>query len=167
MSKYLSSWSGMRKYLEQDMIAPCFEGRVRYDCTTYPQMDGCSIIRLFIDKKEIKRFSHETVNSYFIKQGIKAHDTMGVVGYWKDYWKLLTSIPITKRTEYTDYEFCDALERYRNQDIQTSIRSEDPLLVMFALFDRRIGKRTLDNLKEQILTQPTWVQDIYYLRIND
>lgn len=30
MTKALSSWSGMRKFLEQDMLSPCLHGRIRY-----------------------------------------------------------------------------------------------------------------------------------------
>lgn len=35
MGKYEGSWSGMRRYLEHDMLAPCLYGRVRYGCTAY------------------------------------------------------------------------------------------------------------------------------------
>ena len=30
MSKVLGSWSGMRRYLEQEMLAECLHGRIRY-----------------------------------------------------------------------------------------------------------------------------------------
>ena len=35
MGKILGSWSGVRKYLEQDMLAPALRGRLRYGCTAY------------------------------------------------------------------------------------------------------------------------------------
>ena len=68
------------------------------------------------------------------------------------------------RTEYTDNEFCDALEKYRNQDIQESIVSDNPIIRMFALLDRRTGKRTLSRIREGIEDQPLWIKQIYYLR---
>lgn len=73
MGKILASWSGMRKYLEQEMIADCLKGRVRYNCTTYTGMDGCRIFGIFIDKKLVKQFSWETVNTYpeWLKQFYK------------------------------------------------------------------------------------------------
>ena len=40
MSKILGSWSGMRKYLEQEMLAECLHGRVRYNCNSYVGMDA-------------------------------------------------------------------------------------------------------------------------------
>lgn len=61
----------MRKYLEQDMLAEVLKGRVRYGCTAYIGMDGCRIFEVCIDGKQVKRFSWETVNSYFIDSGLK------------------------------------------------------------------------------------------------
>ena len=56
MSKILGSWSGMRKYLEKEMLAECLQGRVRYNCTTFVGMDGCHIFELYIDDNLIKQF---------------------------------------------------------------------------------------------------------------
>ncbi|WP_442861330.1 hypothetical protein [Butyrivibrio sp. XB500-5] len=41
MGKILKSWSGMRKYLENEMLADSLRGRVRYNCTAYVGMDVC------------------------------------------------------------------------------------------------------------------------------
>ena len=49
MPKILGSWGGMRRYLEQEMLAPRLRGRVRYGCTTYVGMDGCRIFTLALD----------------------------------------------------------------------------------------------------------------------
>ena len=67
MGKINGSWSGMRKYLETEMITDSLKGRIRYNCTTYVGMDGFKVFEIFVDGKMIKRFSLETVNSYFIK----------------------------------------------------------------------------------------------------
>ena len=60
MGKALGSWSGMRKYLEQEMLAESLKDRIRYGCTAYVGMDGCRIFELVIDNEQIKRFSWET-----------------------------------------------------------------------------------------------------------
>lgn len=161
MGKILGSWSGMRRYLEDEMLAESLRGRVRYGCTAYTGMDGCRIFEICIDGKQIKRFSWETVNSYFIGQGFTDKTANR---YWADFWALLDEYPPEKRTEYTDDEFCSALEEYRNQDIRTSLRSPDPLVRMFAVLDRRVGKRTLETLRESIPDQPEWLQYFYRLR---
>ena len=69
-----------------------------------------------------------------------------------------------QRSEYTDDEFCEALEIYRNQDIQSSIHSLNPLVRMFAVLDRRIGKRTLEKIKDEVELLPEWVKQFYQLR---
>ena len=94
----------------------------------------------------IKRFSLETVNSYFIKNNYKKESNSE---YWDEFWNLMDSVPIENRTEYTDGEFCEALKNYRNNDIQDSIRSKNPIEVMFAILDRRIGKKTLKDIESK------------------
>ena len=84
--------------------------------------------------------------------------------YWEEFWVLLEKYPIDQRTEYEDKEFCEALEVYRNQDIQESIHSINPIVKMFAVLDRRVGKRTLVKIKDEIETLPKWVKQFYYLR---
>ena len=61
MAKVMGSWSGMRKYLENEMLAHTLRGRIRYSCTTFVGMDGSGIFEVFVDDKSIKKFSMETV----------------------------------------------------------------------------------------------------------
>ena len=122
MGKILASWSGMCKYLEQEMLADCLKGRVRYNCTSYIGMDGCRIFEVYIDGRPVKQFSWETVNTYFINNGLSAvrgcECPVGTAEYWAGFWETLSRLPLGERTEYTDEEFCHALEQYRNQSIQ-------------------------------------------------
>lgn len=159
MKKILGSWSGMRKYLEKEMLAPYLQGRVRYNCTRYIGMENCHIFEIYVDGKMVKQFSWETVNSYFINQGLTQNkNPAGIREYWDEFWSLFDKIPLNSRTEYTDGEFCKALEEYRNQKIQVSIDSENPLVRMFAVLDKRLGKRTLQKVQETITSQPEWLQ---------
>ncbi len=159
------SWSGMRKYLEKEILADSLKGRVRYGCTTYVGMDGCKIFEVCIDDKQAKRFSWETVNNYFIEKGYKSIEKpFGTVEYWNEFWSLLDKYPLCERTEYKDSEFADALGEYRNQDIKCSIQSDNPIVRMFAVLDRRLGKRTLEKLKDTLAEQPEWLKQFYILR---
>lgn len=167
MGKILGSWSGMRKYLEKEMLAQCLHGRVRYNCTSYVGMDGCYIFEIYIDNKLVKQFSWETVNTYFFDNGYKKNlNPFGIGEYWDEFWSLMDTVPMESRSEYTDTELCDALERYRNQTIKDSIESENPLERMFAILDRRIGKRTIAYIKESLDKQPEWLQSFYCLRLD-
>lgn len=169
MSKILGSWSATRKYLEKEMLAESLSGRVRYNCTAYPGMGDCHIFEIYIDDKLLKQFSLETVNTYFIKQGYKTKDTglSGVGEYWEGFQELLDAYPMESRTEYTDDEFSFALNTYRNQNIQESVNSFNPIVRMFAMLDRRVGKRTLEKKKDVVYLQPEWLQKIYNLRMED
>ncbi len=167
MSKILSSWSAMRKYLENEMLAECLRGRIRYHCTTYPNMDGMKIFEVFADGQAVKRFSWETVNSYFIKNGIcEKPQPMTKTEYWDGFHENMKRIPKENRTEYTDEEFCAALEQYRNQDIQKSLYSDDAIVRMFAILDRRVGKRTLSQLANHTLA-PVWLNQFLDLRMKE
>ena len=106
MGKILGSWSGMRKYLETEMLAVCLRGRVRYGCTAYVGRDGCRFFEVCVDGEQYKRFSLETVNTYFINHGYKAKsDPVGTREYWEEFWPLLDKTPQNSRLEYTDDEF--------------------------------------------------------------
>ena len=167
MGKILSSWSGMRKYLEKDMLAPSLQGRIRYGCTSYVGMDGCCVFEICIDGTQVKRFSWETVNTYFINNGYTQNSNPnGKSEYWAEYWSLLEKYPMDKRTEYTDEEFCVALELYRNQDIKISLSSANPLIRMFAILDRRVGKRTLEKMIDTVEDEPEWLIQFYLLRFD-
>jgi len=162
---YEGSWSGMRKYLEKEMLADTLKGRIRYGCTTYVGMDGCKVFEVCVDDKQVKLFSWETVNSYFIENGYKTIEKpYGAIEYWDEFWSLLNQYPINERTEYKDSEFSDALGEYRNQDIKCSIQSDNPIVRMFAILDRRVGKRTLEKLKDTLDEQPECLKQFYALR---
>ncbi len=104
----------------------------------------------------------------FIKQGIKERQDGldGQIGYWADYWTLLDKTPMDARSEYTDEEFCEALALYRNQDIKLSISSQNPIVLMFALLDKRAGKRTLKGMEGEFLALPEWLRELYDIRVS-
>ncbi len=157
----------MRRYLEKEMLAEPLRGRVRYNCTTYVGMDGCRIFEVFFDGELFKQFSWETVNSWFIRMGYSEKPVqMTTVGEYCDgFWDLMDRYPRDARTEDTDGEFAEALERYRQSPIGESLASEDPIVKMFALLDRRVGKRTLERLADSVEAEPEWVRKVYEFRM--
>ena len=167
MAKALGSFGGMRKYLEKEMLSPALRGRIRYGCTHFAGMEECRVFEISVDGKTVKRFSWETVNSYFIEKGYaKKTSPMSIREYWQGFWPLLEKYPMARREEYTDQEFCAALETYRNQSIQASLSSPDPIVRMFAVLDRRVGKRAMQRLTEERESQPDWLRFFYDLRVN-
>lgn len=65
---------------------------------------------------------------------------------------------------YAQYDFFSALEAYFNSPIEDSLKSNDILIKILCLLDRRVGKRTLRKMKESISEENTLVQDFYKLR---
>ncbi len=155
MSKINGSWSGMRKYLEEDMLCDALKGRIRYNCTKHKGMDGTGLFEIYIDGDLIKMFNMFHMSSKLFED--KDFD-------WDDFWTEFDK-PMNERAEFTDSELAAALENYCNSDIAASLASENPIVRMFAILDRRVGKRTLENLKETINEQPEWLQFFYRLRI--
>lgn len=158
------SWSGMRKYLEEDMLADSLKNRVRYSCTKFVGMDGGGLFRIYVDKKPVKDFSLETLAkySYNLYDGKKPID---LSNYWQ-YWEYEEdNTPPNDRVEFEDAEFADALYQYRSNDIFDSLYDENPIVRMFAVLDRRVGKRTLFSLKEEVSEQPEWLAFFYKLRL--
>lgn len=158
MSKILGSWSGMRKYLEQEMLADSLKGRIQYSCTSYPNMDGKKIFEIRIDGNVHKCFSWETVA--FRNKGLEQQEA------WNIFWKEKDTVPVEVKTEFDDEDFCGALKIYRELPIENSISHTNPLVRMFAVTDRRVGKRTLEKLSETAENQPDWLRELYLLRIN-
>ena len=63
-------------------------------------------------------------------------------------------------------EFAEALCIYRKLNINESIISPNPIVRMFAVLDRRVGKRTLEKIKHDIQNQPKWLRYFYRLRLD-
>ena len=166
MAKALGSWSGMRRYLEREMLAESLAGRVRYGCTHYTGMDNDRVFTVAVDGRTVKRFSLETVNDFFLKRGRKSvSHPADNRDYWADFWRLLEETPAAARPEFTDREFAEALAEYRRQDVQTSLAGANPLVRMFAILDRRAGRRTLEREREGLDGQPEWLRPFYRLRL--
>ena len=50
--------------------------------------------------------------------------------------------------------FYNAFAEFDNQDIETSLKSENLIVKIFAVLDRRVGKRRLKIMKETIMDEP-------------
>ena len=74
-------------------------------------------------------------------------------------------IPFAQRAEYTDADFSQALAAYRQQPIAASLHSGDPIVRMFSIVDRRVGKRTLEKIRDTAAAQPDWLRAFYEARL--
>ena len=144
----------MKKYLEQEMLCPELKDRVCFHYEVYPRFGGSSaVFSVSLDGKRIKVFGFMYALARLQEQGKLEPGCY------------LWSIPMNERDEYMDDEFSRALLAYRSKPIQESICSDNRLIRMFAILDRRVGKRTLDRIKEAIAEEPEWLQMLYEARV--
>ena len=146
----MDRWSYMRHKLENDYLAPCLRGRVRYFVTRY-----------------MGAHDHEG------RAAILVDDEEALSGGYFEAWPrdLLfgTETPEEIRRNYYEglnvYDFYVAFHEFDTQTVQESLQSEDQIVRLFALFDRRVGKRTLLKLREGLDAQPPAFQRFWAIRM--
>ena len=155
----MANWSGLKKKLETHYLAESLQGRIEYFMTSYRKStyeEGR--IAIIVDGEEIFQTSEFDFWKTFSK-----HNTETVES--EEYYK-----NVTKKTwddgSFQQDTFLSAIKRFDNQNIKESMTDENPLVRIFALVDKRVGKRTLMNLESTIDEELDWVSYFYYLRLD-
>lgn len=171
------SWSGLKKELEEDLICDSLKGRVKYFLTHYHKApDNYGRVAIRVDGREVL---HGNPYSFYIKYSglerelkdafdIPPREWNGKEMLHEDENRAIEAAVEDMAIEegvFEIYHITDAIREYRNQQIQKSLASENPLVRMFAVMDRRVGKRTLKKLASQVKDQPEWLQFFYKLRL--
>ena len=143
----MATWSGIRHKLEQDYLAEALRGRIQYFATTYsgsPDHEGRAAIRL--DGEEI-------VRGNYYNQWLKAaqHPCMDETAL---EWGL-----------FDQRSFYQAFAEFDNQSIEESLASENLLVQIMALLDRRVGKRRLRAMGASMQTEAPILKFFYTLRL--
>ena len=70
---------------------------------------------------------------------------------------------------YCEWDFLSAVLEFRNLSIQDALNSEDCIIKILAILDKRVGKRTLQKIKEaeKYKQYPEWVRQFYELRLKE
>lgn len=174
-----NSWSGLTKELEQDYICEKLKGRIQYFMTHYhraPDNYGRFCIR--VDNKEYIKTNPYTydVKGYTDMEGRIKWENNIPMREWtgketlydnenQDVEDKVRDIAINNG-DFDIYYITDAIREYKSSSIEESISSKNPIVRMFAIIDRRIGKRTLKKLADQVDKQPEWLQFFYQLRMD-
>lgn len=164
MEKY-KSWSGLSKQLT-DSLCDALKSRITFFLTRYHSVHdsyGRAAIRL--DGKELVVFS-------WVEMYHQEADT-------SELWKVDRQRPYDEMVEelkpkwdadcaYSEMDFLDAALTFRNMSIKDALDSENYIIKILAILDKRIGKRTLDQIKtaNEYLQYPPWVQQFYHLRLS-
>ena len=158
----MATWSGIRNKLETEYLAISLRGHIQYFVTTYsksPDHEGRAAIR------------------YNGKEIIKGN-------YWNQYVKahLFPKDDTYERRMHEGFPFIDntalklgvfdqrcvyqAFEEFDNQIIDKSLVSDNLIVRIFAILDRRIGKRRLISMRNFMEDQPPVFQEFYAIRVH-
>lgn len=156
----MKSWSGARKKLEQDYLAPSLRGHIQYYVTSYsrsPDHSGTAAIRL--DGAELLRGSYW---NFWLKA-----DEFPVGTSYSERLSLVWDAPNETSLAlgaFDEATFYNAFNAFENQSIEASLASENLLVRIFAVLDRRLGKRRLLAMRESIGQEPAQFQRFYAIR---
>ncbi len=150
-SKY-KSWNNLKKQME-DLLCDSLKNKISYFYTSYHEVHNAyGRATINYNKKEIMAFS-------WVEMYAQEHDLANdsCENLEKNKW-----IPEGKLCEI---DFINSITIYLKTDIATSLKSDNYLLRVFAYLDRRVGKRTLVKIKNEVDSLPDWVRQFYQIRI--
>lgn len=157
----MATWSGIRKKLETEYLAESLRGHIQYYATSYsksPDHEGRAAIRY--DGKEIIKGCYWNAwvkadlfpkDEKWEKRGIEK------MGYMDDV--------ALKLGTFDQRCFYRAFEEFDNQSIDDSLTSDNLIVRIFAILDRRVGKRKLLLLKKMIENESETFQVFFSIRV--
>ena len=128
-------WSKTKKKLKS-FLCNSLKDRVDFFCSNYRMHDGIGRTYITVDGNEV-------FNMCTLK---------------RDYYYQ------PKEGVYSQVEFLEAVNEYLSSPIEDLLKSDNTLIMILVILDRRVGKRTMENLKDTIANYEDIVQYFYKLR---
>ena len=158
----MSTWSGIRKRMESEYLAESLRGHISYFATSYsksPDHEGRAAIRY--DGKEV-------IKGGYYQNWTKAESFPKDEKYERRMSQEFAYIDDTaiKLGVFDQTCFYKAFKEFDNQSIEKSLYSENMLVRIFAVLDRRVGKRKLISMKESIENEPDSIKEFFAIRMN-
>lgn len=158
----MATWSGIRNKLENDYLAESLRRHIQYYATSYsrsPDHEGRAAIRY--NGKEI-------IKGCYWNNWAKAHLFPKDDTYEKRMHEEMAYMDDTalKLGIFDQRCFYYAFNEFDNQSIEKSLKSDDLIVRIFAILDRRVGKRRLIAMKDTIMNEPETFQEFYAIRAN-
>jgi hypothetical protein len=184
------AWSKLKQHLES-FLCPALYGRVEYLSTSYRYLpDKAGLCYIAVDKKKVLNMSDTLVRWYQTELEIKndsdiqipisneemeavRKDTKGNVPEERlqviarnrkisEYAKELMSA----QSSLSKSNFIAVANRFLSISIEESLESDDILLNILALVDRRVGKKRIVNMSEKMKLKHPIVQYFFELRLS-
>ena len=158
-------WAEVRKILEQDLLFDSLKGRVRYFATRYRKAhDEAGRVAILVDEKEVINMSLLIEDARYGEVHKREADEPD-----KTFLEIHEKVynEFAEKGLYHPGDFVFSLDKFLSLNIQEALKSDDYLVRMFAIMDRRVGKRTLEKIKLTISDVPEWLQFFYILRLEN
>lgn len=132
-------WSKNKKRLIE-LMSENIRGRVDFHCVSYRNQDGIGRCYITIDKNEVLNMCDIKSKVYQLPMNTVSNENISQI------------------------QFFDTLHHYFMNSIEESMKSDDVITNILVLLDRRLGKRSLLNMKNQMADAPEIIQSFYKLR---
>lgn len=170
------SWSKTRKILEEEMLCDSLKGRVQYFLTQYHDAhDHHGRFCIRVDGNEYvhanpfnERYSYIEERRIKKEQNIPHREWTGKEFLHDEENRIIedqVAEQMIRDNKMEIYHVTRAIEEYFQLDIQAALASSNEMVRLLAVLDRRVGKRTLERLKDEADYQPEWLQKFYMLRL--
>lgn len=158
---HYKSWSGLNKQLN-GCLCDSLRDRITYFLTRYHGVHnsyGRASIRM--DGKELAVFSwinmyeqEHDLNERWTENGIRDSDIAELRKQW------------AKECTLSELDFLQAAVDFLQMPIVDALTSDNCLIRIFAILDRRVGKRTIKQIRDggRYKIYPEWVRQFYELR---
>lgn len=156
----MATWSGIRKKLESEYLAKSLQGHIQYYATTYTRShdhEGRAAIRY--DGKEIIKgcYWYNWTKAGQFPKDEKYERRMREENAFMDDTALKLGV-------FDHRSFYAAFQEFDQQSIEKSLKSENLIVRIFAVLDRRVGKRRLLMMKDTIEQEPNTFKEFYAIR---
>ena len=163
---HYKSWAGLNKWLNES-LCESLKGRITYFLTRYHKVhNSYGRAAILLDGRELVCFSwiemvrkECAVNDAW--QQDRSQSNLGLYDAMKPQWDA--------NCTYCDMDFLNAVLEFRNLSIQDALDSENYLIRILAILDKRVGKRTLQKIRQcrAYKQDPEWVRQFYELRLSE
>ena len=168
------SWSNLKKQMN-DLLCNSLKDKISYFYTCYHEVHNAyGRATINYRKKEIAAFSW--IEQYaqrldIIEQYKKMDNVPSALVDFESSMQAyrVANTTVTKEKwmpncTLCETDFINSLTIYLKTDIATALHSENYLLRVFAYMDRRVGKRTLIKIQDEVEILPEWVKQFYQIR---
>ncbi|MDR6879406.1 hypothetical protein [Bacillus sp. 3255] len=184
------AWSKLKQQLES-FLSPALYGRVEYLSTSYRYLpDKAGLCYMAVDKKNVLNMSDTFIRWYQTELEIKNDATIQIPINNEDIDAIRKdtngSVPedrlkvIARSRKISEYakdllsaqsslsksNFIVVANRFLSTSIEESLESNEILLNILALVDRRVGKKRILNMTEKMKLKHPIVQYFFELRLS-